>query len=135
MNIWLTRIGSIEQPCLVPGDEDALQVVRRLGAGELILATVVRPRSVKWRRLYYGMCREIGKNQDPRRDEHSIDNELRILAGHFDVMHIVGHEVRVPKRIAFHKMSADEWAELFPSLDLAARERFGFGADDLRSAA
>ena len=111
--------------------------------------------------MYFGICRNIGDNQDPRRDESSIDYELRILAGHYDKMYLGknpaakflssilplvakvlppsmaiqlrelvtelarGLEVRVPKRIAFHKLSADEWGALWPSLELAIRENFG----------
>jgi hypothetical protein len=67
----------------------------------------------------------IGANQDPARDEASIDNELRVRAGHFDVFWVDGHECRVPKRIAFARLTADEWAELWPSLELAIREHFG----------
>jgi hypothetical protein len=64
-------------------------------------------------------------DMDRLRDESSIDYELRVLAGHYDVMYVEGHEVRVPICIAFHKLTHDEWAELWPSLDLASRERFG----------
>ena len=73
----------------------------------------------------FGICRTIGENQDPQRSESSIDAELRIRAGHFDVLFIDGHECRVPRRIAFAQLSADEWAELWPSLELAICEHFG----------
>jgi hypothetical protein len=135
MNVWLAKAGTKDDPYFVPGDDDAMRIVRRMGLGELVLVTIVRPRSVQWHRLYFGMCRVIGQNQDPQRDEDSIDNELRILGGHYDVMHVAGYEVRVPKRIAFSRLTADEWAALFPSLDLAAKERFGIGSDDLRNVA
>jgi hypothetical protein len=50
---------------------------------------------------------------------------LRILAGHYDVMRVGEHEVRVPKRIAFHKLSAEKWEALWPELERAIAQRFG----------
>lgn len=111
--------------CLVPADAAALKGLRRMGEGECVEVTIVRPRSVKWHRMYFGICALIGENQDPQRDAESIDAELRIRAGHFDVYHVDGHEVRVPKRIAFAKLNSEKWAALWPSLDQAIGERFG----------
>lgn len=116
--------------CLVPADADALRGVRKMGEGECVEVSIVRPRSLKWHRMYKAICAEIGKNQDPRRDGDSIDYELRILAGHFDVLPVDGHEgieIRTPKRIAFAKLSAEKWAELWPSLELAIRTKWGEG--------
>lgn len=75
--------------------------------------------------MYWGVCRAIGENQDPARDENSVDTEVRILSGHYEVMHMEGHEVRVPKRLAFAKMSADEWEAYWQKAELAISERFG----------
>jgi hypothetical protein len=161
MDISLAKISKGDKIGLVPADTDAEEVIAKLADGEISLWRPMRVRSVPWHRLYFGICRQIGKNQDPQRDENSIDAELRILAGHYDVLYIGknvlatrlaaifkllwramppslrsecdqilalldrGQEVRVPKRIAFDRLTADEWGELFPSLELAIRERFG----------
>lgn len=121
MKMWLAKKGR----GFLPADEEAARVHARFGDGECAEFEVVRPRSLQWHRMYFGICREIGKNQDPVRDEASIDHELRVRAGHYDVLWIDGHECRVPKRIAFARLTGDEWAELWPSLDLAIREHFG----------
>lgn len=118
---WFVRIGK----ALLPSDEVSQEVIARMSPGECAEFRVIRPRSSQWNRLYWNLCRTIGENQEPGRDEDSIDAELRILAGHFDVMYVKGHEVRVPKRIAFDKMSADEWSALWPSIEKAIAERFG----------
>jgi hypothetical protein len=109
----------------LPADEESVNLHRKMGAGEVAEFEVQRVRSISWHRMYYGICTEIGKNQDPARDKNSIDNELRIRAGHFEVLFVEGREVRMPRRIAFAKLSAEKWAELWPSLDLAIREHFG----------
>lgn len=121
MRGWFVRIGR----ALMPSDEASEGVVAKMAPGECAEFSVLRPRSSQWHRLYFGLCRVIGQNQDPPRDQDSIDAELRILAGHYDVMYVKGHEVRVPKRIAFDRMTGDEWSALWPSIETAVRERFG----------
>lgn len=121
MKVWLAkhRLGFIAT------DEDSARLHRKMGEGECCLFKVVRVRSVPWHKMYFGICRSIGKNQDPQRDEDSIDYELRIHAGHYEVFYVGGVQCRRPKRIAFDQLTADEWAELWPSLELAIREHFG----------
>lgn len=109
----------------LPADEEGEALHKRMGVGEYAVFKVIRPRSVPWHRMYFGICREIGQNQDPVRDEGSIDHELRVRAGHYESIFVDGHEVRYPKRIAFDQLTADEWAKLWPSIELAIREHFG----------
>lgn len=106
-------------------DEQSARFHASMADGECAVFEVVRPRSVQWHRMYFGICREIGFNQDPQRTEDSIDGELRVRAGHFDMFFVDGHEVRMPKRIAFNKLDGEEWSALWPSLELAIRETFG----------
>lgn len=125
MKLWLAKITGRTSVGLIPTDDIAKRILSRMTDGECAQVELVRPRSVPMHRMYFGICREIGENQDPQRTEASIDAELRIRAGHYEVMLIDGHECRVPKRIAFDKLSHDEWMELFPSIELAIRETFG----------
>jgi hypothetical protein len=125
VKLWLAKARRGDRIGLIPTDDESRAALGRLGDGECCQVEFVRPRSLPWHRMYFGICREIGMNQDPQRDEGSIDHELRVRAGHFDVLWVDGHECRVPKRIAFARLTADEWAELWPSLELAIREHFG----------
>lgn len=125
MKLWLAKVSRNGKVGLIPTDDESRTVLSRMGEGECAQVELVRPRSLSWHKMYFGICRDIGKNQDPQRDESSIDAELRIRAGHFDVLLIDGHECRYPKRIAFDKLSGDEWAALWPGLELAIREHFG----------
>ncbi len=126
---YVAKVSKGNKIGLVPTDAQSEEAIGRLGDGECIYVKFARHRSVQWHRMYFGICREIGLNQEPMRDEDSIDMELRVLAGHYTVIHARKgnelYEVRMPKRIAFDKLTADEWAELWPSLELAGRERFG----------
>lgn len=125
MRLWFAKVSRDGKLGLIPTDDEGRALLARMADGECAQVEVTRPRSVQWNKMYFGICRMIGQNQDPQRDENSIDQELRIRAGHFDVMWVDGHECRVPKRIAFNRLSADEWAELWPSLELAIAEHFG----------
>jgi len=125
VKLWFAKVSRENKIGLIPTDDHSRAAIARLGDGECVEVEIVRPRSLQWHRMYFGICRTIGENQDPARDESSIDHELRVRAGHYDVMWVDGHECRVPKRIAFAKLSGREWEELWPSLDLAIREHFG----------
>ncbi len=126
MRIWLSR----RHLSLIPTDEDSSRVIHRLGEGECVQVSVSRIRSIKWHRLYFGLCKLIGENSDPHRRADAVDPEIRVRAGHYDCYEVDGHEVRVPKRIAFTELTADEWAELWPSIELAMSERYGVTAAD-----
>lgn len=122
MKAWFAKLGSH----LIPACAKATQLVEKLEDGEGVVMNAIKVRSLAWHNMYFGCCRAIGQNCEPERDEDSIDAELRIRAGHFDVMFVEGHEVRVPKRIAFDKLTADQWANLWRKLDYAMQEGFGF---------
>lgn len=125
MRLYFAKVHRGEKVGLIPTDEKGVAILNRMGDGECAQVEIVRPRSLPWHRMYFAICREIGVNQDPERNESSIDAELRVRSGHYEVMLVDGHEVRVPKRIAFDKLTADEWAEYWKSAELAIREHFG----------
>ena len=125
MKLWLAKVQRDDKVGLIPTDDLSRAVLGRMGDGECCQVEVVRPRSLQWHRMYFGICREIGRNQDPQVDESTVDHRLRVLAGHYDTIWVDGFEVRIPKRIAFHKLDGAQWSELWPSLELAIREHYG----------
>lgn len=131
MRLWLCKVNGKNQSGLIATDAAGRAEIAKMGDGEVAEFEMRRVRSLPWHRKYFATCREIGRNQDPQRDEDSIDHELRILAGHYDVMKLRDrksgelYEVLTPKRIAFHKLTGDEWSALYPSLEQAGVERFG----------
>jgi len=131
MRGWFSRRGEV----LVPADSGAAKLVRQMEDGEALVMQAQKVRSLQWHRMYFACCRAIGENCDPPRDESSIDYELRVRAGHYDVIYVDGVEVRIPKRIAFDKLTADEWAALWPSLDIAMQDAFGFDFERWKDAA
>jgi hypothetical protein len=128
-NVYLAKVTGKNTVGLMATDAESEAVLNKFGDGEVALWKPVRLRSYQWHKMYFGICADIGQNQDPARDADSVDYELRALAGHYNPMKARKgnelYEVRIPKRIAFDKLTADEWAALWPSLELAGRERFG----------
>lgn len=125
MKLWFHKVSRAGKFGLVADDEEGRALLARMGDGECCQVEITRPRSVEFNKLYWGLCREIGQHQDPVRDEDSIEAEIRILAGHYEVMYFDGREVRVPKHINFKSMGADEWNDYFKRAELAIAERFG----------
>lgn len=125
---WLFRKGD----ALYAADERSERFIRRMFEGEAMQLELERSRSWKWHKMYVSCCISIGENQDPERAWQSIDQELRIRSGHYSVMVVGGHDVFVPDRIAFKKLTADQWTELWPKLDRAMLEHFGFDREASR---
>lgn len=127
MKQWLARKGL----SLIPADEKAVKAIKRLGEGEAILLAMERSRSPEWHRWFMGGCAAIAEgiaqSGDRQLTTHAVKEVLKLYAGHIDkVRDKYGNETDIPRSIAFDKLDADEWAELFPSLDAAAHEHFGF---------
>ena len=123
--MWFHKVNGRTQAGLLADDEEGKALLARMGDGECCMVKIIRPRSVQWNKLYWSLCQTIGENQDPQRTKESIDSEVRILSGHYEVMHVAGHRVCVPNRIAFDHMTADEWSEYFQKAEIAIAQRFG----------
>lgn len=128
MRVWLAKITGKSSVGLIPTDEESRRAIVKLGDGECVQVKLCRVRSVPMNRRYWAICGDIGLNQEPMRSKESVSNELKILAGHYEVLNIAGaegFEVRLPKSINFESLTHDEWMKLWPSLEQAGIERFG----------
>lgn len=126
--IYLAKVTKNRAAGLIPADDDARDELRKIGDGEIVCCKVIRPRSLPQFRRWWAICQTIGENQEPARDKDSICNEIKILAGHYDVLAIEGaegYQVRTPKSISFEKLTEDQWEALLPGLEGAGRARFG----------
>lgn len=131
MHLWMAKVARGHKVGLIPTDDESRSFVTKLGDGECIEMRAVRVRSLPMHRRFFAILRSIGENQDPPRDEEDILGELKVLAGHYrtifasDPQTGATFEVRMPKSIAFHRLTHDEWMALWPSLEAAGIERFG----------
>lgn len=128
MRLYLAKVTRNRAVGFLPADADAHTTAAKMGDGEIAEFRVIRPRSLPQFKRWWAICQTIGENQEPCRDKESICNEIKILAGHYDVLPIdgaEGYQVRTPKSISFEKLTADQWDQLMPGLEGAGRARFG----------
>jgi hypothetical protein len=128
--LYVSKVSRGARVGLVPADEASQAAMNRLGEGECVSIELLRPRSLPMHRRLFAILTAIGENCDPPRDPEDVLDELKILAGHYEVMHLKTkagetYEIRRPKSIAFHRLSHDQFMELWPSLESAGIERFG----------
>ena len=69
MKLWFHKVSRNGNSGLMADDEAGRALLHRLGDGECIQIEATRLRSVQFNKLYWAICREIGENQDPQRDE------------------------------------------------------------------
>lgn len=112
---------------LVPADDKAVKAIKRLAAGECVTLMMERSRSPQWHRWFMGGCASIAENSDEPLTTHAVKEALKLFAGHVELVQSKSGEVfKVPRSIAFEKLTQDEWATIWPALDQAARDHFRF---------
>jgi hypothetical protein len=69
------------------------------------------------------MCALVAMNHAQLETREMVDQALRILTGHVDLVTIGNQTVKIPRRLAFAKLSQDEWqAYLMRAKDAVVRE-------------
>lgn len=106
MELWLTRTLAGFAP---DNDADTQRRMKRIALGTTVQVELRQPRSVKELRYYWQLCSLVAMNHATFQTSTQVDQALRILTGHCDVFTLDGRTVEVPRRIAFHKLSQDEW--------------------------
>lgn len=126
---WVFRKGD----SLLAADDKALKAIRRLQPGEAVQMMMERSRSPQWHRWFMGGCAAIANNSDEPLTTHAVKEVLKLKGGHVDIVQRGDEVIKVPRSISFEKLTADEWAEIWPSLDQAARDFFKFDFELFRS--
>lgn len=90
------------------GDEAAADM-RRIPMGTSVRCEITRPRSVPQLRYYWQLCALVAMNHAELQTREQVDQAIRILTGHVDLVRIGDNVVQLPRRIAFSKLSQDEW--------------------------
>jgi hypothetical protein len=93
-----------------PDDADAQASCKRIPVGTTVRCEITRPRSVPQLRHYWALCALVAQNHETLQTREQVDQALRILTGHVDIVKLGDQVVQLPRRIAFAKLSQDEWA-------------------------
>ena len=92
-----------------PDDADAQDALKRFPVGVVVRCEITRPRSIPQLRRYWAMCRLVSMNHAELADEKAVDQVLRMLTGHVDLVTVGDQILKLPRRIAFSKLEQDEW--------------------------
>lgn len=97
---------------LVPADHSSEEMLNRIPLGEVVRATVRRPRNMKHHRLYWSMLTLICDNLDRVKPE-TLHDLIKLRTGHVRVFQTVKGPVEMPGSISFDAMDQAAFREFF----------------------
>lgn len=92
-----------------PDDSAAVENMKRIPLGTTVRCEITRPRSVQQLRYYWALCALVAQNHVELQTREQVDQALRLLTGHVDLIRVADKVLQIPRRIAFSKLSQDEW--------------------------
>lgn len=104
-------------------DSAAVENMKRIPLGTTVRCEITRPRSVQQLRYYWALCALVAQNHVELQTREQVDQALRLLAGHVDIVKVGDKVLQIPRRIAFAKLGQAEWqAYLTRVKDAVVRE-------------
>ena len=101
---------------LAADDDAAREALRRIKLGDVVRAEIVRPRSVRYHRRFFGMLSTVWRACGDWPDVEALLRELKFRAGLVDEQRVVDRQsgeiiatLQIPRSIAFHAMDDDEF--------------------------
>ncbi|MDQ1291258.1 MAG: hypothetical protein QG615_1064 [Nitrospirota bacterium] len=113
----------------VADDEAAASSMRRIPVGTTVRCEIVKPRSVAQLRMYWAMCSLVAMNHAELQTREQVDQALRLLTGHVDLVKVGDKVLQLPRRIAFSTLSQDEWTDYLSRAKDAVCEHLLPGVD------
>jgi len=103
---------------LVADDDDARNALRKLKLGDVVRAEIVKPRSVRYHRRFFGMLNTVWQACGDWKSVDELLVELKFRTGLVDRQKVIDRqtgeelaEIITPQSIAFHAMSEDDFRE------------------------
>ena len=99
---------------LYPAGAAEERMLQRLSQGDIVSVEIIRPRSAARNRFFWSLVGWLVEQiSEDEWNKDTVSDMLKIMCGHCTVLTTPsGMEYRLPKSIAFHEMSEDEFAEL-----------------------
>ncbi len=92
-----------------PDGDDTLRDMRKIPVGTIVKCEIARPRSLQQLRYYWALCALVASNHAELQTREQVDQAIRILAGHVDIVSVGTKFIQIPKRIAFSHLKQVEW--------------------------
>lgn len=119
---------------LVPDDDETVEQLRKLKAGNVVLVDYRRPRNIKFHRKFMALVSLVYDNQETYSNREALLTELKLQVGHYkEHITLGGKIIYQPKSISFASMDEDEFS-LFYSRVVDVVLRFfltGMSEDEL----
>lgn len=110
----MTKINVImNQGTLLPNSEDAVRVMGEVKEGKEFVIDLAPSRNPKHHRLFWAMLGEIVKSGAWEGTAETLNTWLKFKCHHVTVIVVDGKNMIIPKSIAFHKMSQDQFRRYF----------------------
>jgi hypothetical protein len=125
---------------LKPINDDAMEILRGVGQGEIVEVDILRPRNTKHNAYFFATMKMVWDNADHSRWE-SMDvliQEAKIQTGHYDRRDIISggetFKVITPRSMSYGAMDENEFSEFHQRvLDWIARDILpGIEESDMR---
>lgn len=99
---------------LAPDDDRAMRALLRVPRDAVVRVEIKSGRSVPMMRKFWAMIHKVHENQTVYATPELLEKALCVYLGHYDVLYMRdGTEVRVPRSIAFHKLTQQEFNDLY----------------------
>ena len=119
---------------LIAADTDAEEYLQKIAVGDVIQATVSKPRNYKYHKKFFALL-DIAydafdpvmvnnKYGTPQKNKDQFREDITILAGYYDQYYRLDGSIRtVAKSISFASMSEDDFGKLYNSVINVILER------------
>lgn len=117
-------------------NDHSAELIRSLVQGEVVRATIRKPRNVQFHRKFFALLQLVHEATDAWPTVEALLIDLKFRLGHVESVQLsTGETIRLPKSISFAKMDDLQFSEFF---NRALRELCdmagGIREDDLRDA-
>lgn len=114
-------------------DEPGTDALRKIKNGALVLVEVKQTRNPQHHRKLFAMLNIVLKNQDYYKSLDTLLSACKLATGHAEIVRTKRGDVAIPKSIAFHSMSQDDFGTFYEaSVDWVVSEVIpGLSKEDL----
>lgn len=92
-------------------DAEAADALKRIPLGTTVRCEITKPRSVPQLRYYWALCALVASNHAELMTKEMVDQAIRLLSGHVDLVQVGGKTLRIPRPINFSRLGQVEWQE------------------------
>lgn len=96
-----------------PEGPDAEAYLKTIPLGTIMKVDVRKPRSGAHHRRYWALCNLVAQNHESLETARQVDQAIKMLSGHVDLVRLKDEVFRIPASISFAAMDQDEFAKFY----------------------